>query len=244
VPRYRAAGFDPYISGYSGGQQRRWLERELAAARQDDDIDWIVVFMHQVALSSAHFNGADLGIRRQWLPLFDRYGVDLVLSGHEHHFERSHPVRGVLSGSDLLTPAAASRRTGPADIDTRYGTVHMTIGGGGHPYRVPGRRLHDADEGVVVAEVQAGNPLVQRKSVLQTEPNLWSAYQDTSSAFGFASFDVAPAERSGTTSITATYWGAADGSPAYRPRDRIVLRKPTRTAERCDDRLAVSRQAN
>ena len=243
VPRYRAAGFDPYISGYSGGQQRRWLERELAAARQDDDIDWIVVFMHQVALSSAHFNGADLGIRRQWLPLFDRYGVDLVLSGHEHHFERSHPLRGVLSGSDLLTPAAASRCTGPADIDTRYGTVHMTIGGGGHPYRVPGRRLHDADEGVVVAEVQAGSPLVQRKSVLQTEPNLWSAYQDTSSAFGFASFDVAPAELSGTTSITATYWGAADGSPAYRPRDRIVLRKPTRTAERYDDRLAVSRQA-
>ena len=32
-------------------------------------------------MSSAHFNGADLGIRRQFLPLFDRYGVDLVLAG-------------------------------------------------------------------------------------------------------------------------------------------------------------------
>jgi hypothetical protein len=84
---------------------------------------------------------------------------------------------------------------------------------------------------------------VQRKSVLQTEPNLWSAYQDTGSAFGFASFDVATAELGGTTSITATYWGAADGSPRYRPRDRIVLRKPARTAQRYDDRLAVSRQA-
>jgi 3',5'-cyclic AMP phosphodiesterase CpdA len=243
VPGYRAEGFDPYISGYSGGQQRRWLERELAAARRDDDIDWIVVFMHQVAMSSAHFNGADLGIRRQWLPLFDRYGVDLVLSGHEHHFERSHPVRGIVPGSDVLTPAVAPRPTVPAEIDTRFGTVHMTIGGGGHPYRVPGRQLHGPDEGIVVADVQAGSPLVQRRSVLATEQNMWSAYRDTTSAFGFASFDVAPAEPGGTTSITATYWGAADGSPSYRPRDRIVLRKPARTAERYEDQLAVSRLA-
>jgi 3',5'-cyclic AMP phosphodiesterase CpdA len=201
------------------------------------------VFMHQVAMSSAHFNGADLGIRRQWLPLFDRYGVDLVLSGHEHHFERSHPVRGIVPGSDVLTPAVASGPAVPAEIDTRYGTVHMTIGGGGHPYRVPGRQLHGPDEGIVVADVQAGSPLVQRRSVLATEPNLWSAYRDTTSAFGFASFDVAPAESGGTTSITATYWGAADGSPSYRPRDRIVLRKPAHTADRREDRLVVGRLA-
>lgn len=37
-----------------------WLERELAQASRDRDIDWIVVCMHQVAMSSAHFNGADL----------------------------------------------------------------------------------------------------------------------------------------------------------------------------------------
>jgi hypothetical protein len=78
---------------------------------------------------------------------------------------------------------------------------------------------------------------------MATEPNLWSAYQDTSSAFGFASFDVAPAEPGGTTSITMTYRGAADGSPGYRPRDRIVLRKPSRAAQRYDDGLAVSRRA-
>ncbi|MDR2986239.1 MAG: metallophosphoesterase, partial [Nocardiopsaceae bacterium] len=243
VPGYRTAGFDPYISGYSGGQQRRWLERELAAAQQDDDIDWIVVFMHQVAMSSAHFNGADLGIRRQWLPLFDRYGVDLVLSGHEHHFERSHPVRGAVPGSGLLTPAVVSGTARQDDVDTRHGTVHITIGGGGHPFRVPGRLRHDPDEGIVVAGVEAGSPLVQRRSVMETEPNVWSAYRDTTSAFGFASFDVAAAEPGGTTSITVTYRGAADGSPCYRPRDRIVLRKPTRAAERYDGQLAVSCQA-
>jgi hypothetical protein len=238
VPGYRANGFDPYISGYSGGLQRRWLERELAAASQDEDIDWIVVFMHQVAMSSAHFNGADLGIRQHWLPLFDKYGVDLVLAGHEHHFERSVPVRGALPGSALLTPAPARAREAqpgdPAEFDTSYGTVHLTIGGGGHPYRTPGRQLHGPREGIVIAGVEPGDPLVQRRSVIETEPAAWSAYRDTKAAFGFASFDVTPVEPGGTTSITITYWAASDGSPSYRPRDRVVLRKPLQAGQRPD----------
>jgi hypothetical protein len=50
--------------------------------------------MHQVAISTVDkFNGADLGIREEWVPLFDKYGVDLVVCGHEHHYERSHPIR-------------------------------------------------------------------------------------------------------------------------------------------------------
>jgi len=246
VPRYRSGGFDPYISGYSGGLQRRWLERELAAARQDEDIDWIVVFMHQVAMSSAHFNGADLGIRQQWLPLFDAYGVDLVLAGHEHHFERSFPVRGVLPGSSLLTPAPASvarRRGEPTEIDTRTGTVHLTIGGGGHPYQTPARRLHGRDEGIVITGVKHGSPAVHRRSAIETEPAPWLAHRDTRSAFGFASFDVTPAEPGGTTSIMVTYWGAAAGSPDYRPRDRVVLRKPLRAARHPDGRLTGTRPA-
>ncbi|HUZ55327.1 MAG TPA: metallophosphoesterase family protein [Streptosporangiaceae bacterium] len=245
APGYRALGFDPYLHGYSGGLQRQWLERELAAARQDEDIDWIVVFMHQVAMSSAHFNGADLGIRQQWLPLFDTYGVDLVLSGHEHHFERSYPVRGVLPGSSLLTPEpvrrAAGRRRGAAEIDTRYGTVHLTIGGGGHPYQPPARRRHDPHEGIVIAGVGTGSPQVQRRSVIETEPAIWSAYRDQKTPFGFASFDVAPVEPGGMTSITVTYWGAAAGSPAYRPRDRVVLRKPLRAGWQQAGELAGTR---
>src|SRR6202453_3786712 len=72
-----------YVKGYSGGAQTAWLERTLAAARRDDSIDWIIVQMHQCACSSsATGNGSDLGIRQQWLPLFDQYQVDLVLNGH------------------------------------------------------------------------------------------------------------------------------------------------------------------
>jgi hypothetical protein len=68
------------------------------------------------------FNGADLGIRETWVPLFDRYGVDLVVCGHEHHDERSHPIRGQ-QPDDTRTPIPVDTRTDL--IDTTRGTVHL-----------------------------------------------------------------------------------------------------------------------
>src|SRR5580704_2934489 len=63
-------GGNSYVRGYSAGAQKAWLEKQLAAARNDRDVDWVVVCMHQVAISTADkFNGADLGIRQEWVPL-------------------------------------------------------------------------------------------------------------------------------------------------------------------------------
>ncbi len=118
---------DVYVHGYSQGAQKAWLQRELASARRDRSIDWIVVCMHQVAMAPP-FNGADLGIRQEWMPLFDQHGVDLVVAGHEHHYERELPVRGT-TGTSLLTPKPLP--TSGSTIDTTQGTQHMIIGGGG-----------------------------------------------------------------------------------------------------------------
>jgi 3',5'-cyclic AMP phosphodiesterase CpdA len=227
VPGYRDHGYDPYVHGYSGGLQRAWLEAELAAARGDEEIDWIVVCMHQVAMSSAHLNGADLGIRQQLMPLFDAYGVDLVVAGHEHHYERTFPVRGVEPGSSLLTPVP--RSCDPAEMDTRDGTVHMIIGGGGHSVPRPAPEHGIPPEGSLIIGVGPGSPQSQRRSVIAAEPARWSAHRDLATPFGFASFDVAPAGPGATSSITATYYGAAAGSPVYAPLDRFVMRKPAGT---------------
>ena len=104
-------GGNSYVRGYSQGAHKAWLEKELAAARSDRDVDWVVVCMHQVAISTADlFNGADLGIREEWVPLFDTYGVDLVVCGHEHHYERSHPIRGREQNVTLTPLPTRSRR--------------------------------------------------------------------------------------------------------------------------------------
>ncbi|GMA40244.1 purple acid phosphatase family protein [Mobilicoccus caccae] len=95
---------DSYVHGYSGGAQLTWLRNELATARTDPDIDWIVVVGHQVCMSTADLaNGGDLGLRRTLIPLCDEFDVDLVLGGHDHHYERSHPIRGC-ADNETLTP--------------------------------------------------------------------------------------------------------------------------------------------
>ena len=53
-------------------------------------------------------------MRDAFAPLFERYGVQLVLSGHDHDYQRSEPINGVtyvVSGA-----AAGTRRTGEADF--------------------------------------------------------------------------------------------------------------------------------
>jgi hypothetical protein len=226
VPNYISAGYDPYLRGYSHGEQKAWLTRTLAAGRADADIDWIVVCMHQVAMSSAHFNGGDLGIRQEFLPLFDAYGVDLVVAGHEHHFERTFAVRGVLAGSSLLTPAPQG--SDPTTIDTTHGTVHMIIGGGGHSTFTAPSRFDDPHDGVIVYDVGPGDPTTPRQSLFTTEPAPWSAYRDLTTPYGFASFDVDPHAPHGMTTITVTHYGALAGSPTYRPIDTFTLRRPRR----------------
>ena len=49
------------------------------------------------------------------MPLFDKYGVDLVVCGHEHHYERSHPIRGRPQNA-TLTPIPAATATDVTDM--------------------------------------------------------------------------------------------------------------------------------
>lgn len=67
-------------------EQIEWLEADLQKATLPAKQKWIMVFMHHAVYSTgAHgFNHALMN----WLvPLFTKYHVDLVFSGHDHHFE-------------------------------------------------------------------------------------------------------------------------------------------------------------
>ncbi|KVZ93174.1 purple acid phosphatase family protein [Burkholderia ubonensis] len=241
-----------YIRGYSRGEQTRWLERTLHHASKDDGIDWIVVQMHQDALSSSKTgNGSDKGIREAWLPLFDRYGVDLVLCGHDHDYERSYPVRGCnhRAGIDAATGEVVDtlqpRPAVPADparatFDTSHGTIHLILGGGGTsaPLDVYGE---NPATGFAQAKVftrpnrpvpgAAPNTFV-RKPADALEDAIWSARRDTGTGYGIAVFDHDPGTPGGDTTITMRYYHApgADQQPTaqYELFETIVMSKKRR----------------
>ncbi len=218
-------GGDSYVRGYSEGAQKIWLERALASARSDRAIDWVVVCMHQVAISTADkFNGADLGIREEWVPLFDRYGVDLVVCGHEHHYERSHPIRGK-EANETLTPRPVATQTDV--INTAEGTVHMVLGGGGTS--LPSNELFfNPPQCRVITTVGAPDPKTgKRPPVYVTELAPWSAVRNAAHAYGFACFTVDPGnQRGGFTEIKVTYYDVVGTNGQLAPFESFTLRRP------------------
>jgi hypothetical protein len=143
------------VPDYATGKpnlQTIWLEQTLAEARHDPSVDMIVVFMHQCALStSVPGNGSDLGIRQAWLPLFDKYEVDLVLSGHEHDYERTYPVRGYDAGSHGTVAAPNPGQAKGAAVDTRRPSVVTT-----EPYEFNGTPAWNTAEGTVYLVLGGG----------------------------------------------------------------------------------------
>jgi hypothetical protein len=248
-----APGTSLYIHGYSGGAQTRWLEETLRAAAEDASIDWIIVQMHQDALSSSkNGNGSDKGIRETWLPLFDRYAVDLVLCGHDHDYERSWPVRGCNHdvGRDAATGAAVdtlqpkpviAENSTQGPFDTSHGTIHFILGGGGTSAPLDAYGVN-ATSGVPQAKVitKANRPVYSpdlghftKPAADALEDAIWSARRDTDTGYGIAVFDLDPGAKDRKTSITISYYHAVGAdkaaSASYELFETVVLTKAHRS---------------
>lgn len=78
-------------SNYMDPQQIQWLEKELRAT----DSPWKICYFHHPLWSSGRFHGPDTDLRLRLEPLFEQYGVNVVLAGHEHVYERIKPQNGV-----------------------------------------------------------------------------------------------------------------------------------------------------
>ncbi|MDT5030766.1 MAG: hypothetical protein QOC94_937 [Actinoplanes sp.] len=223
-------GGDNYVHGYSGGTQRAWLENELVQARSSRDIDWIVVCMHQVIISSSDANGADLGIRAQFGPLFDKYQVDLVVCGHEHDYERSLPVRGVVAGSETLTPNPVAGNTDV--VDSSKGTTHMVLGGGGVSGTTNKAFFPVGKAKVITAVGAPPTPGAKHPSIYVYEDTPWLGVRDAEHPYGFAAFTVDPGSGPGaTTRIYVTYYNVTVPTGDITPLETFTLQR-----ERSDGR--------
>ncbi|VTR31600.1 purple acid phosphatase family protein [Sphingobacterium thalpophilum] len=64
-------------------KQERWLEMVLSASPKK----WTIVVMHHPVYSTAK-NRDNTILRERFKPIFEKYGVDLVLQGHDHTYAR------------------------------------------------------------------------------------------------------------------------------------------------------------
>ena len=87
------------------GAMMTWLEADLAA----NDKEWIIAFWHRPPYSRGSANSdmdsQQIALRQNAVPLLERYGVDLVLTGHTHAYERSYLIDGHYGLSDTFTDA-------------------------------------------------------------------------------------------------------------------------------------------
>lgn len=122
----------PHNLGYADATQDRWLADTLTAFRSDRSVDFVVVGFHHCMYCSNTVHGSDAGPRDRWGALFDQHRVDVVINGHNHSYERTHPVRaGVPTRDDTaFAPGDAAERAPLIDPD-RDGTVYVTAGAGG-----------------------------------------------------------------------------------------------------------------
>lgn len=87
--------------------QIEWLDRDLAASKAP----WKIVYLHKPPYSSGD-HGSDTKLRALLAPVAERHGVQLILAGHDHHYERMKTQNGV----DYLVTGGGGRGTRPTKV--------------------------------------------------------------------------------------------------------------------------------
>lgn len=133
-----------------------WLGADLAETQQD----WLIAYWHHPPYSKGTIDSdsetTSTWIRQEVLPILESGGVDLVLNGHSHVYERSFLVNGYYGASSTLS-AGMVRSTGiESDITNSENALFQKAGGPnqGTVYVVAGT------SGVVIAENHDSHPVM------------------------------------------------------------------------------------
>jgi Calcineurin-like phosphoesterase len=144
-----------------GSEQYNFIKQDLEKASQNKDINWIIVSTYKPLYTSPSQHKAEGEIRDLYHPLFEKYGVDLVLGGHNHNYQRTYPL--------TFNPDESSKPITTNALTTNYnsnkdGIVFATVGTGGvNFYALDGRSPYMdtqfADKfGFLNIDISNGNP--------------------------------------------------------------------------------------
>ena len=113
-----------------GSEQYNFVEEDLRNANNNKSIDWIIVYSFRPFYSSVTAHSGQRELPDTYHRLFDEYGVDMVLQGHSHNYQRTFPIRyNATSFLPLFHPEIVNIE------HTLYknpnGTIFLTVGTGG-----------------------------------------------------------------------------------------------------------------
>jgi 3',5'-cyclic AMP phosphodiesterase CpdA len=74
-------------------EQYQFAVNDLEKANNNSSIDWIFVMFHKPFYSSLTSHFQEYIMREKYHPVFDKYGVDIVLQGHNHIYDRTLPLQ-------------------------------------------------------------------------------------------------------------------------------------------------------
>jgi predicted MPP superfamily phosphohydrolase len=98
-------------STYPEPEQIKWFEDELKTSGSD----WKIVFFHHPLYSSGGRHGSDIRLRQVLEPLLLKYNVSVVLTGHDHFYERVKPQKGI---AYFVVGSGGKLREGNIDEDS------------------------------------------------------------------------------------------------------------------------------
>ncbi|WP_406182564.1 fibronectin type III domain-containing protein [Streptomyces canus] len=172
----------PANLGISGGTQTTWFEGQLKKYRAAKDIDFIIVFFHHCAYCTSTAHASEGGVRQEWVPLFEKYTVDLVINGHNHQYERTDVIKGDKVAKKLPIGETAYSET--------EGVVYVTAGAAGrslYAFTAP-----DSYEGHLNEQDSVAS-FINTKDGKVNETVAWSRVRYLN--YSFLRVDVEPAAR-------------------------------------------------
>jgi len=137
-------------STYMDPVQLAWVEKQLSASTAQ----WKICYFHHPLYSDGKFHGPDRDLRSRLEPLLAKGGVSVVLSGHEHFYERLKPQQGIyyfiignggqLRYHDLKTSADVAK-----GFDTDRGFALFEIAGDDLYFQALSRTGEIVDSGII-----------------------------------------------------------------------------------------------
>jgi hypothetical protein len=127
---------DPNIEYGIDSTQFKFIQDDLYSASLNQNIQWIFVVEHVPIYTSPSQHIASSSIRDIYQPLFDKYGVDLVISGDNHNYQRTFPLK--YNKYDPLDPLITN--TNQINYNNLNGQIYLITGMGGRSlYEIKGQ---------------------------------------------------------------------------------------------------------